>query len=53
MKTRISVRKINDPDTEVTVNSNEHRIDEIKREIAECVTCKEMVKAPVLEMHDD
>lgn len=53
MKTKIKVKKINDPDTDVTVNSGEHRIDEIKREIAECAGCQTFVKAEVVEMWEN
>lgn len=51
MKTKIQVKRINDPDTDVPINSPEHLISEIKKEISECGTQrKELVQAEVIEM---
>jgi hypothetical protein len=51
MKTKIQVKRIEDPDTEVSINSPEHLISEIKKEISDCTTIeKELAQAEVIEM---
>jgi hypothetical protein len=44
MKTNIKVKEIADPNTNVCVNSAEHKIAEIKEEIRECFACGECNK---------
>jgi len=44
MKTNIKVKEIADPNTEVCVNSPEHKIEEIKEEIRGCFACNECNK---------
>lgn len=52
MKTKIEVKKIEDKQINVSVNSPTHRIEEIKREIQDCFAVDELElsKAEVLEM---
>ena len=50
MKTKVKIKKIEDKDTEVVINSPEHRIWEIKKQIAEDSYDGESVKVEVFEM---
>lgn len=53
MKTKIGVKKINNVSVDVPVNSAEHRIEEIKLELANYLGCQETAKAEVIEMTED
>ena len=54
MKTKIQVKRIEDPDTNVAVNSPEHLISEIKKEITDCaVIKKDLAQAEVIEMCEE
>ncbi len=52
MKTKIKVKKIEDNQIDVCVNSPTHRIEEIKQEIQDCFAIDELElnRAEVLEM---
>lgn len=52
MKTKIKVKKIEDSQTNVCVNSPNHRIEEIKQEIQDCFVADELSlnQAEVFEM---
>jgi len=52
MKKKLLVKEIEDRDTNVPVNSGEHRIAEIKTEIKECFSCPHatLCKSEVFEM---
>jgi len=50
METKIKIKPIADVDTDVEINSPEHRIEEIKRELQEPL--EEESKAEVLEMFE-
>lgn len=52
MKKKIQVKEIIDKNTKIPVNCAEHRINEIKAEIKECLTCPRQIvcKTEVLEM---
>lgn len=50
MKTKVKIKKIVDNDTNVIINSPEHRIWEIKREILEDTPDEESLKVEVFEM---
>ena len=51
--TKIEVKEIPDNDTKVTVNSADHRISEIKKEIKGCFFDKELCEAPAFEIWED
>lgn len=54
MKTKIEVKNIPDNDTEICVNSAEHRIDEIKKEFREFLPkMSEACKAEVLDLWEE
>lgn len=54
MKTKIKIKKIEDPNTEVAINSESHLISEIKDEVKSCFsTTPELAEAPVIEMWED
>lgn len=53
-KTKIKVKEIIDRDTEVSINSDEHLIGEIKTEIKECFICgNSPCKCDVFEMWEE
>ncbi len=50
---KIKIKKITDPDTDVPVNSENHRINQIKQEIIDCRAELEPCKVPVVDMWED
>ncbi|MDO8444222.1 MAG: hypothetical protein Q7S80_01805 [bacterium] len=53
MKTKVKIKKIEDKDTQVVINSPEHRIWEIKKEITEDLPEEKTVKVEVFEMWEN
>lgn len=49
----IKIKEIKDPKTKVKVNSGWNRIEEIKAEIANLNTQRELCEVPVLEMWEE
>lgn len=50
---KIPITKIKDPDILVPINSEFHRIEQIKNEIAACASEPEMCQVEVFDMWDD
>lgn len=50
---KIKIKKIPDPNTSVPVNSENHRIEQIKNEIIGCNTEFETCEVPVLDMWEE
>jgi len=50
---KIKIKKITDPDTAVPVNSENHRIEQIKQEIIDCKAGLKPYKVPVVDMWEE
>lgn len=50
---KIKIHKIEDQNTKVPINSDAHRIEEIKNEIADCSPDAEICKVEVVDMWAD
>lgn len=52
MKTKIKIKTITDPETDVVINSPEHEIEEIKEEIHSLSSGQAENKIQIMEMFD-
>jgi len=50
---KIKIKKIPDPNTDVPVNSENHRIEQIKQEIINCKTELATCKVRVIDMWEE
>lgn len=50
---KIPVTKIIDPETQIPINSEMHRIEQIKKEISSCQNDPEFCQVEVFDMWDD
>lgn len=50
---KVKIKKINDPNTKVEINSPENRIEQIKSQLMECNPQKELCEVSVYDMWED